>query len=65
MIPFDELEELEFEKCAYREFAVAPMSLYDPADRKHVKKPGCEYESVKRQMAGEPDLEKTQMKAHE
>jgi hypothetical protein len=35
------------------------MSNYDPAFRFHAKKPGCEYESVKRQMGGEPDLEKT------
>lgn len=41
------------------------MSNYDPAFRFHAKKPGCEYESVKRQMGGEPDLEKTQQKAHD
>ena len=28
-------------------------------------RPGCEYESTIRQLAGEPDLEKTQMAAHE
>lgn len=28
-------------------------------------RPGCEYESILRQRAGEPDLEKTQLAAHE
>ena len=28
-------------------------------------RPGCEHESTSRQLAGEPDLEKTQMAAHE
>jgi len=40
------------------------MSLYDPPFRKRINKPGCEYESIRRQMAGEPDLEKTQQQAH-
>lgn len=65
MIPYDELEELEFEKCAYKELPVAQMSCYDPAFRSHAYKPGCEYESVRRQMGGEPDLEKAQKRAHE
>lgn len=65
MVPYDELEELEFEKCAYKELPVPQMSCYDPAFRSHAKKPGCEYESVRRQMGGEPDLEKAQKRAHE
>jgi len=28
-------------------------------------RPGCEYESILRQRAGEPDLEKVQIAAHE
>ena len=41
------------------------MSNYDPPFRNQGRKPGCEYESIKRQMGGEPDLEKVQKKAHE
>jgi len=48
MIPYEELEELEFEKCSYKEFPIPQMSCYDPAFRLQAKKPGCEYESVRR-----------------
>lgn len=41
------------------------MSFFDPAQRDKIVRPGCQYESIVRQRAGEPDLEKTQMEAHE
>ncbi len=41
------------------------MSQYDPVFNDKKLRPGCEYESIMRQLAGEPDLEKTQMAAHE
>ena len=33
MIPFEPLEVLEFETEAYKDFTIAPMSLFDPAFR--------------------------------
>ena len=59
MVPFENLERLEFETEGYKEFPVPAMSQYDPPFRAQSKKPGCEYESILRQRAGEPDLEKT------
>jgi hypothetical protein len=41
------------------------MSNFDPAELDKSMRPGCQYESIIRQRAGEPDLEKTQMEAHE
>ena len=41
------------------------MSNYDPPMRDLPNRPGCEYESIIRQRAGEPDLEKVQIQAHE
>lgn len=41
------------------------MSNFDPAERVKPLRPGCQYESIVRQRAGEPDLEKTQIEAHE
>jgi hypothetical protein len=41
------------------------MSSYDPIFKDKPYRPGCQYESTIRQIAGEPDLEKIQMKAHE
>ena len=41
------------------------MSQYDPAEREKPNRPGCEYESIVKQRAGEPDLEKLQIAAHE
>lgn len=41
------------------------MSQYDPAEREKPSRPGAEYESILRQRAGEPDLEKIQIAAHE
>ncbi len=64
MVPFDTLEELDFEINAYKPLPLPPMSLYDPPFRKHAPKPGCEYESIVRRMAGEPDLERVQQEAH-
>lgn len=55
---FDPLEVLDFEIQNYHPHAVPAMSLYDPAMRDLPHRPGCEYESVIRQRAGEPDLEK-------
>ena len=55
---FDPLEVLDFEILNYKPTEIPPMSLYDPAQRDLQQRPGCEYESVLRQRAGEPDLEK-------
>jgi hypothetical protein len=60
LIPFDPLEVLEFETEAYKEFAITPVSLYDPPFREQHIRPGCEYESIIRMRSGEPDLEKIQ-----
>ncbi len=65
LIPFDPLEVLEFETEAYKEFAITPVSLYDPPFREQHIRPGCEYESIIRMRSGEPDLEKIQFQAHE
>lgn len=65
LIPFDSLETLEFETEAYKEFPVQAVSLFDPSLRQQKVRPGCEYESILRQRAGEPELEKIQMLAHE
>lgn len=58
LVPFEPLEMLEFETEAYKEFPQQPTSLFDPALRAQKVRPGCEYESILRQRAGEPDLEK-------
>ena len=55
---FDPLEMLDFEVQSYNPINVPPITSYDPPMRDHPKRPGCEYESVFRQRAGEPDLEK-------
>ncbi len=65
LVPFDPLEVLEFETEAYKEFAITPISLYDPPFREQKVRPGCEYESIIRMRCGEPDLEKLQFQAHE
>ena len=62
---FDPLEVLDFEIQNYAPQQIPPMSLYDPPMRDLPNRPGCEYESVLRQRAGEPDLEKVQILAHE
>jgi hypothetical protein len=55
---FDPLEMLDFEVQAYEPVSIPAMSQYDPAMRDLPNRPGCEYESILRQRAGEPDLEK-------
>lgn len=62
---FDPLEVLDFEIQNYQPHEVPAMTQYDPAMRDLPSRPGCEYESVLRQRAGEPDLEKVQIAAHE
>jgi hypothetical protein len=62
---FETLEVLDFEVQRYSELVIPAITHYDPPMRELPKRPGCEYESVFRQKAGEPDLEKTQMAAHE
>lgn len=62
--PFEHLEQLEFEVEKYKEFPIPQMSNFDPFDKDKEIRPGCEYESIVRQRAGEPDLEKLQMEAH-
>lgn len=55
---FDPLEVLDFEIQNYQNHEVPAMSQYDPPMRDLPARPGCEYESILRQRAGEPDLEK-------
>lgn len=62
---FDPLEMLDFEIQNYGTHTLPAMSLYDAPMRDMPNRPGCEYESVLRQRAGEPDLEKVQILAHE
>lgn len=59
LIPYDKIEQLEFEVMKYQKFPVAPMSLYDPIEHEKISRPGCEFESLLRQRRGEPELEKT------
>ena len=44
--------------------AIPQVSSYDPVFNDKSYRPGCQYESTLRQIAGEPDLEKKQMEAH-
>ena len=62
---FDPIEQLDFEVMEYKPFALPAISTYDPVYDDKILRPGCEYESALRQRAGEPDLEKTQLHAHE
>ena len=62
---FDSLEMLDFEVQRYEPFNIPALNNYDPPMRDLPKRPGCEYESIFRQKAGEPDLEKVQIAAHE
>ena len=63
--PFESIEQLDFETQKYTAFDLPPVSSYDPKFSDKSWRPGCEYEGSIRQRAGEPDLEKIQMKAHE
>jgi len=65
LVAFDPIEQLDFEVERYKPFQLPQMSYYDPSFNDKVLRPGCEYESTVRQLAGEPDLEKVQMAAHE
>lgn len=65
LVPFDPIEELDFERENYKPFVIPAVSQYDPPLRDQVNRPGCDYESIVRQRAGEPDLEQTQLEAHE
>lgn len=56
---FEALEMLDFEVQRYPELSIPAITNYDPPMRELPKRPGCEYESVFKQRAGEPDLEKT------
>lgn len=55
---FDAIEQLDFEVEKYKPFELPPASTYDPVFNDKQYRPGCEYESTIRQIAGEPDLEK-------
>jgi len=44
---------------------IPAASTYDPVFNDKKYRPGCEYESTIRQIAGEPDLEKKQVAAHD
>ena len=63
-MPFEIIEKLDFEVERYKPMESPAMSTYEPIATDKPYRPGCEYESIKRQMAGEPDLEKIQMEAH-
>ena len=49
----------------YKAMALPQVSTYDPVFGDKILRPGCEYESQIRQLAGGPELEKIQMVAHE
>jgi hypothetical protein len=57
-VPFESLERLDFEIENYKEMPIPANSTYDPIFNDKKYRPGCEYESVLRQVSGEPDLEK-------
>ena len=63
--PYETIEQLDFEIEKYKVFDLPPVSSFDPKFSDKSWRPGCEYEGATRQRAGEPDLEKIQMKAHE
>lgn len=60
LIPFEPIEELEFETEGYKEFQITPISFYDPPLKEQKIRPGCEYESIIRMRSGEPELERIQ-----
>jgi hypothetical protein len=64
-VPFDPLEQLDFEVEKYKPRPLPQASNYDPEFKQKPRRPGCQYESTIRQIAGEPELEKIQMAAHE
>ena len=65
LAPFDPIEQLDFEVENYQARPLPAISAYDPIFANKVIRPGCEYESALRSRAGEPDLEKIQVAAHE
>jgi hypothetical protein len=65
LVPFDPLETLDFEVMQYKPMPLPAMSSFEPNFKEKPYRPGCQYESVIRQVAGEPDLEKIQISAHE
>ena len=58
LVSFDTIEPLDFEIEKYSAYPLPPSSTYDPVFNDKRLRPGCEYESTIRQIAGEPDLEK-------
>jgi hypothetical protein len=58
LVPFEHVEQLDFEIMKYQKFPLAQMSNFDPIDSEKIFRPGCEYESILKQRRGEPDLEK-------
>ena len=54
--PFEEIEKLEFEVEKYQKFRIPQISNYEPQFIDKQIRLGCEYESVIRQLSGEPDL---------
>lgn len=63
--PFDSIEQLDFEVERYKPFELPQISGYEPKFADKTFRPGCDYESAIRKRSGEPDLEKTQVEAHE
>lgn len=64
-VPFEPLEQLDFEVEKYLAMPIPQAPSYDPVFSEKPYRPGCQYESTIRQIAGEPELEKIQMAAHE
>lgn len=65
LVQFDPLEQLDFEVMKYTPMPLPAMSSFEPNFKEKPYRPGCQYESVIRQVAGEPDLEKIQIAAHD
>jgi hypothetical protein len=65
LVPFDRVEQLDFEVQKYQKFPIPQMSNFDPLDAEKMFRPGCEYESILKQRRGEPELEKIQFAAYE
>jgi hypothetical protein len=46
LVPFDKVEQLDFEIQRYQKFPIAPVSNFDPIEADKIFRPGCEYESI-------------------
>lgn len=48
LVPFEEVETLDFEVQKYQKFPIPMMSNFDPMEADKLFRPGCEYESTLR-----------------